>query len=71
METKCYHWQQNLVAEELSYVHCYNFNFNKNRSKILTKLSMAATPHDDRRLDIDGTDIHRPMRGSNLSTELW
>jgi hypothetical protein len=31
---------------------------------------MAATPHDDRRLDIDGTDIQRPIRGSSRSTEL-
>ena len=32
------------------------------------KLSTAATPDEDRRLDIDGTDIHFPIRGSSLST---
>ena len=33
--------------------------------------SRAATPAEDRRLDIEGTDIHLPMRGSSLSTLDW
>lgn len=35
------------------------------------KPSRAATPAEDLRFDIDGTGIHLPIRGSNLSTLDW